>query len=426
MSKKSTNTKDPVWVVLTELGLRRSLKSHQFWTRLSKRFPKEADEFLSVIQAREAGIPEDPYAKKNVTLEFANAVASHFDVNRLYNFLVWLTKEIEPSHGAKILDVGCDNGLLMCALARIYPSIEVTGIDCEEKSVEVARQRVDQLNLSNAFVEHVDIAEFENAHEGGVDIIITSNVMHELFASNSAAVDSLTIGTVDDGAFNYKDVWESVRIETSKIKALQKISQLLQVGGVYISLDRWATFDKYAMWTKALEETNFQISINHSYILEYDGPNDTKEKMPITVAFRPLEHRLSPEEALSVFSYNRFLNATGVLRYEDANAAEIVFSALNAEDFLNIKITYKDGSGDMIMRQGIAGALAYQLITTSRGYRKLSIAPTSCCSELFSEMEMFLSQVRPHTEIVGWADIGTLGRYSLDTDIFDELHQVDL
>ena len=228
-------------------------------------------------------------------------------MNRLYNFLVWLTKEIEPSQGAKILDVGCDNGLLMCALARIYPAIEVTGIDCEANSVELAKQRVDQMNLSNAFVEHVDIAEFENAHEGEYDIIITSNVMHELFASNSAAIDYLTIGKVDDGAFNYKDVWESVRIETSKLKALQKINRLLQVDGVYISLDRWTTFDKYAMWTKALEETNFQISINHSYILEYDGPNDTKENMPLTVAFRPLEQWLTPEEALSVFSYNRFL-----------------------------------------------------------------------------------------------------------------------
>jgi len=426
MPKKSTNTKDPVWAVLTELGLRRPLKSHQFWARLSKRFPKEKKEFLRVVQAREAGLAEDPYAMKNVTLEFANAVASQFDSNRLYNFLVWLTKEIEPPEGAKILDVGCDNGILTCALARLYPSIEITGIDCKLNSVEVAKQRIDQLNLTNAFVDHADIEEFGYPHKGrGYDIIITSNVMHELFASNSAVIDSLTIGRFDETALSYKDIWESIQIETSKLEALQKINQLLHEDGVYISLDRWASFDKYAMWTKALEEEDFQISISHGYVLEYNGPDDTTESMPITVASCPLEYRLTPEETLSVFSYNRFLNKSGLLRYEDPNAAEIVFSALSAEDFLNIKVSYKNGSGDLIMRQGIAGTLTYLLMTSSRGARELTIAPISCCPELFSELERFIYKVRPHSEIEGWADKHTLDRYSLGTDLLDGLDQID-
>lgn len=426
MPKKGTNAKDPVWAVLTELGLRRPLKKHQFWTRLSKRFPEEAEEFSRVIQAREAGLPEDPYAKKNVTLEFANAVASHFDANRLYAFLVWLTKEIRLPQDAKILDVGCDNGILTCALARLYPSIEITGIDCKLNSVEVARQRIDQLNLTNAFVDHAAIEEFGSPQKGrGYDVIITSNVMHELFASNSAVIDSLTIGRFDETALSYKDIWDSIQIETSKLEALQKINELLHEDGVYFSLDRWGSFDKYAMWTKALEEEDFQISISHGYVLEYNGPDDTTESMPITVASRPLEHRLNPEEALSVFSYNRLINGSGVLRYEDSYVAEMIFSALNAEDFLNIKVSYKDGSGEMILRQGIAGALTYVLMMTSGGVRKLSIAPTSCCSEFFFDLEKFINQVRPNTEIEGWADKDTLERYSLETDLLNRLRQID-
>ncbi len=124
------------------------MKPEQFWRLLDKRFGKTSKAFGDCVEARERGEAANPYPLKNQSLEFANAVAAQFDVAKLRSIGLWLIREQLPMTG-KVLEVGCDNGILLCLLASLYPDAQFVGIDSCEEAVVVARQRAANLELTN-------------------------------------------------------------------------------------------------------------------------------------------------------------------------------------------------------------------------------------------------------------------------------------
>jgi len=71
--------------------------------------------------------------------------------------------------GARIVDLGTGNGVISLALAMLYPSIEVTGIELQASMVERARRNIAQNRLEGRIkIAHGDVRSPDQIAGGGV------------------------------------------------------------------------------------------------------------------------------------------------------------------------------------------------------------------------------------------------------------------
>jgi len=413
--KRNSRKSAPIWKTIETVGLQRSRSSSQFWTRLGKTFPALAAEFGEKVAARKGGCNEDPYSVKNADLAFANAVGSQYDSDRLHAFLQWFKNAIASLDGANLLDVGCDNGALTCTLALMYPRGTFVGVDHNQEAINLANERAQMLKLENVTFHCRSAGSLvDEFGDGAFNVVLTALVMHELLACNPAKPDDLACGSFDPNTFSYTAAWESVQLDTEAIDHIRDVRRLLEPAGIYISLDRWAKFEQYALWVQALEACDFQISLDASYVLEYtDKVSDRKENMPITVAAPGLKYQLGRDEAFSVFAYNRFASAGGVATYEHV-AADAMMQSLGARGFLEAECVFTNGTGTFRLNQGIAGPLTYIFETSSQGYRRLRLGPLVAVRELFDTLVSEVLAYIPHADISIKADDSILCRYELN------------
>jgi tRNA1Val (adenine37-N6)-methyltransferase len=70
--------------------------------------------------------------------------------------------------GARIVDLGTGNGVIPLALATLYPSIEVTGIELQPRMVERARRNITQNELQSRIkIVHGDVRNPNQIAGGG-------------------------------------------------------------------------------------------------------------------------------------------------------------------------------------------------------------------------------------------------------------------
>ena len=84
----------------------------------------------------------------------------------------WVGKDVR-----RILDVGCGDGQLGCALQDLYPGSELVGIDRDEKAVATARQRAEASGRKASFVQG-DVQE--GLPGGAYDVVLCFNIFEHL------------------------------------------------------------------------------------------------------------------------------------------------------------------------------------------------------------------------------------------------------
>lgn len=80
-----------------------------------------------------------------------------------------------PVESGKVLDIGTGPGYLPIAIARIYPSIEVVGIDVSKKMIEIARRNADGIANVDFLVMDANKLEFDDEH---FDFVVSSSSSH--------------------------------------------------------------------------------------------------------------------------------------------------------------------------------------------------------------------------------------------------------
>jgi len=95
----------------------------------------------------------------------------------------------------RVLDAGCETGLLTAALARRHPDWQLHGVDVNERSLEVARRWVREEGLTNAGFERVDLTRERGS--GDYDAVAAMECLAEIPDDRAAVrymVDALRPG----------------------------------------------------------------------------------------------------------------------------------------------------------------------------------------------------------------------------------------
>ena len=381
---------------LSGVGIRKHKSWPVFHKKMSSKFGRLWQHFDGIVDDRQSGNNTDPYEIKNDSLDFSIAIAEQYYSDFYVHFLAWLEREQIPEP-QRVLDIGCENGILTTYFAKTWPEAEVIGIDKNAKALQVAKELSERASISNVQYRQMEVSEISRQVLGPFDLVFSSVVMHE--ALGDAPENCLY--------FSFPSFWRVQDVIPDKFPAtttstLGKIQGLLaQNDARFITVDRVTGTENLLWWYKCLEASGFDISLARSYALEWKhfNPDSPTETFSVTVClpgreeFRPVE----PGEALSMLSFRELGNKPH--SYEGP-LAEALYGSLAPQRLLAFaNFDYRDGSGMMRMEVSSLHGIAVSYQTTDKGYRKLEIRPRLAVAELVRLLDGFADSMRANAEV---------------------------
>ena len=396
------------------IGVGGSVKPEQFWRLLTKKFGKLADEFGDCVEARENGQKVDPYILKNQTVEFANAIAAQFDAAKLRSTALWFLREKFQLNDKVVLEVGCDNGVLLCLIATLFPDTKFKGIDPCEPAIKIARERAKYLELNNIEFEVATLEAFvEKSNQAVFDLVLSVTVFHEILA-DGLFDSSKTIMSELNSTFSIEEADIEFMPKCVEINDLKTIARLLSVDGKFISIDRWGTQYNLLKWIRLNEKIGLCCSIPNSNMIKFKNSTGQTETLPLTVFYKGSKAPLLACDVLSFRAYPGFVDVTAYHLIEDMMIAEMIYSALAKEEIYFHECIYNDGSGTERLTMGVANGLGYVYTTATTGFRRLVLIPSAVLYEKANEM----NEARGHAEKAGsvkyhWGEPSLLSRLNI-------------
>jgi hypothetical protein len=210
------------------------------------------------------------YEVKNDTLPFSLAVES-WTMSFHQSFLTWINqqKQLKPK---RILEIGCDNGLLACWYATRFPDAEIVGIDQSVNGIRCAKELAKQLGLANVNFYRIDFLDLrERFLMNSFDFIISVRNFHEImgpiFISKYWSLPDYLKDNPTYGDRLY----------------LQIVDDLLTEDGTYLSCERVENPADLGKWANSLLKANLHVQWDDCDIIDYHEVGATK-RSPIILA----------------------------------------------------------------------------------------------------------------------------------------------
>ncbi len=257
-------------MLLEEMGIIQRYDFKELLNRIEKSFGEQtSSQIKDAIYARgDRGDSEiNMYDIINSNAELSLMFVGGFDGGYYKKSLEAILKKGQYL-GDTVLDIGCNNGLLTCCLAKLFPEKHFCGIDIVEKGIEVAKELKARYRLDN-----IEFRVSKAADEiGSFDTVFMSKIAHELIALDSDDID----WTQDRNGL--VDYFKKESLATANI-----ISNKLNENGFLIAVERFP----YDIWSygyvKALAEAGLYTIDD-----EYDKISFTtlgeREQMPLIIA----------------------------------------------------------------------------------------------------------------------------------------------
>jgi len=81
-------------------------------------------------------------------------------------------------NGDKVLDIGCGTGTLAVLIKRLYPQVEVAGLDPDPKALGRARRKAERADVAVQFEQ--GFADKMNHGSASFDVVLSSFMFHHL------------------------------------------------------------------------------------------------------------------------------------------------------------------------------------------------------------------------------------------------------
>ncbi len=319
--KPSPGTPDVVGHFLARTGLHNRVYRPEFHAALERRFPEHAKALYDEASAHKEGNTRPYYTAKNSSLDFSQAVNSQFWGDRLEEYLAWFVqREWPPAH--RILDVGCDNGILTCFYAHYFPDAEVFGIDICPEAIERARELAAKLCLDNVQFHHADALDMP-AH--------LAEKPYDLVASSFVACN---IAHPVQGPFASTEECMSNPSDPDLASYAHALSELLAEGGTLVSADGMKSLAAFASWSRALCDSGIEIDWSECDCLSLsEGSDKALYGRPVLIGSKQDGASYQPGDirALWVMAETQQLGEPIELM---GTAAELVFQAMHPKQFV--------------------------------------------------------------------------------------------
>lgn len=78
--------------------------------------------------------------------------------------------------GERLLDLGCGTGSLLIVAKSKYPNVDMTGVDADEKVLEIAKDKIQKSNLNIKLIKSsADKLPFKDS---SFDVVVSTLVFH--------------------------------------------------------------------------------------------------------------------------------------------------------------------------------------------------------------------------------------------------------
>ncbi len=142
-----------------------------------------------------------------------------------------IERTVKPTAGSEILDVGCGRGRHAIEFAK--RGHKVTGLDLSERSLEIAREKAAEENLSITFIAGDMRNPVGRDRFDGVVNLFTAFGYFEQWEDHQKAVDAMA-SAVKPGGFVVQDFLNRTAVEANLVP-----SDTRTVGGIVIEQRRW-------------------------------------------------------------------------------------------------------------------------------------------------------------------------------------------
>ena len=236
------------------------------------------------------------YSMKNTVLLGSLILSSCFEYDYYVNLLTYIFEHPELI-GDRVLDVGCDCGILSCAIALMFPKKTVVGIDRCRNAILSAEELAQKAEVDNVKFIKTDIMSFEDSP---FSTILSSKIAHE-------------ISTDPNSEFPLKvDLIEYANIFKKTFTSyVNKLSSLCTEGGRLLSIERFGLHPMGLGYTLALSENGFRSIPNKDTLIINKSRTDANGKpegYPVYCAIRET-HPINSELAYEAFTASCFAQA---------------------------------------------------------------------------------------------------------------------
>jgi SAM-dependent methyltransferase len=380
MKFKRSQEEQLILSYLQNIKLERCSSINVFWDNLYRKYDKDIiDRLYKLVIARADNNPNgaELYTVKNQNLELSIDF-TRFSTDLYRKYFEWLTKrkDLEPR---KILDLGCDNGIVTCFYAALFPHAEVIGVDVNEAAISCSNRLKDQLKLENVQFKQLNINEirkhFANEH---YDIISSIRTLHEVINISQLRCWSLyELGTAN--------------IEPNEL--LNDISLLLNPhSGEFISWERLANTPELAWWTFTINKSGMSTNLLKSCKLEFSEVGDT-QIMPLLVSRVDAAPILTATDILKFAAGGDSIDFEKKTEYLD-DSAELAFNNCADKKILfGFQANYAKNSGNDRLEVWETEKQLLEYVYSNFGYRKLIIHSKSSALVLKNNLLKSMNEI---------------------------------
>lgn len=313
-----------------QLKLKPSKNMRQFWRDLEYvHRPSTVDTLKQALQNRAPGLATNElYMLKNQSLKLSLDFAS-YSADLYRRFFNWLMAT--PQQGSKRwLDVGCDNGIVTCFLATLFPESEVVGVDIEEKAISCATELGNQLGLTNVRFLQSDIRHLDGLFAGNsFDRIVSVRSFHEILGEMDSPIQYWTT----------KELLER-DTKTENQQVLQAVHGLLRdESSEMMTFERLPTMSSTAVWVNELQQAGLYVDWDRADFIQFHEVGEM-QKMPVLVC------GINPTGTDNVQGLYRLYEAEDVkepafgMEYMEDSAETIFYHFLHKQFLSGIQIDF--------------------------------------------------------------------------------------
>jgi len=194
----------------------------------------------------------DLYSAKNATLDLSIDASLLWSRDLYEQQLPLVAELIESSQPTRVIDFGCEQGLVTCFAALAAPTAKVLGLDPCAEAIERARELAAKLGLSNV--------EFVVA-----DLIGDAVLAHEVVPADLLMTSRAVLGeAIDDGSDRPSELLAGVtpadpRWALEASEAARCLASLALPNAPLCDIERTGTTG-LVRWSAALSDAGFELS----------------------------------------------------------------------------------------------------------------------------------------------------------------------